>query len=86
MESRVNDTKKNTLFEKADARFMATQKKMADRTRSSSESLAEAKARDAKTARLRALRLARDEELRAAEALNPPAPKRTASRKKDTAV
>lgn len=83
----VADSKQNSMMEKAEMRFVATQKKMADRSKATMEHQNEAKARDAKTLRLRALRLARDEELRAAEALNPPAPKKkSASRGKSPAT
>ncbi len=67
------------MMEKAEMRFVETQKKMADRSKATMEYQNEAKARDAKTLRLRALRRARDEELRAAEALNPAAPRKKAA-------
>ncbi|WP_292165237.1 hypothetical protein [Mesorhizobium sp.] len=65
-----------SIMEKAEARFMEKQKKTAERNQATAEYVSEAKARDIKTARLRALRLAKEEADRAAEALNPVAPKK----------
>lgn len=64
------------IMEKAEARFMEKQKKTAERNQATAEYVSEAKARDIKTARLRALRLAKEEADRAAEALNPAPPKK----------
>ncbi|MER9231501.1 hypothetical protein NKI56_05240 [Mesorhizobium sp. M0622] len=64
------------IMEKAQARFMENQKKTAERNKATAEYLSEAKARGIKTARLRELRLAKEESDRAAEALNPVAPKK----------
>lgn len=64
------------IMEKAEARFMEKQKKTAERNQATAEYLSEAKARTIKTERLRALRLAKEEADRAAEALNPVAPKK----------
>ncbi|MER8548659.1 hypothetical protein [Mesorhizobium sp. M0684] len=64
------------IMEKAQARFMENQKKTAERNKATAEYLSEAKARSIKTARLRELRLAKEEADRAAEALNPVPPKK----------
>lgn len=64
------------IMEKAQARFMENQKKTAERNKATAEYLSEAKARAIKTARLRELRLAKEEADRAAAALNPVAPKK----------
>ncbi len=64
------------IMEKAEARFMEKQKKTVERNKATAEYLSEAKARTIKTARLRELRLAKEEADRAAEALNPVAPKK----------
>lgn len=50
-----------SILDKSQARFLATQKKNAERNEAMNEYQAEVKAREAKTAKLRALRLARDE-------------------------
>lgn len=72
---------KNVDTEKMMARTLENQKKQAERNKATAEYISEAKARDLKTARLRELRLARDEAERAAEASKPtPAPKKRASR------
>jgi len=60
-----------TIMEKAQARFIETQKKTADRNKATAEYVSEAKARAVKTARLRELRLAKEEAERAAEASKP---------------
>jgi hypothetical protein len=53
-------------MEKAEARFAEKQKRAADRTQATAEYISEAKARAVKTARLRELRLAKEEAERAA--------------------
>jgi hypothetical protein len=58
-------------MEKAQARFAETQKKAADRNKATAEYVSEAKARAVKTARLRELRLAKEEVERAAEPAKP---------------
>jgi hypothetical protein len=60
-----------TIMEKAEARFVDKQKKTAERNKATAEYVSEAKAREIKTARLRELRLAKEEADRAAEAANP---------------
>jgi hypothetical protein len=62
-------------MEKAETRFLETQKKAADRAKATVEYQTEAKLRAAKTAKLRELRLAKEEAERAAEALKPVQPK-----------
>ena len=65
-------TDKNpTIMEKAQARFLETQKKTAERNKATAEYVSEAKAVAIKTARLKGLRLAKEEAERAAEALKP---------------
>ncbi|RRH93421.1 hypothetical protein EH240_29690 [Mesorhizobium tamadayense] len=64
-----------SIMEKAEARFLEKQKKTAEQNKATAEYLSEAKARTIKTARLRELRLAKEEADRVAEALNP-APKK----------
>ena len=64
------------IVEKAEARFLDTQKKAADRSKATAEYLSEAKARAVKTAKLRELRLAKEEADRAAAALVPEKPKK----------
>ena len=64
------------IMEKAQSRFLETQKKTADRNKATVEYQSEAKTRAIKTARLRELRLAKDEAERAAEALKPVEPKK----------
>ncbi|TGQ46804.1 hypothetical protein [Mesorhizobium sp. M00.F.Ca.ET.216.01.1.1] len=64
------------IMQKAEARFIDQQKKTAERNKATAEYLSEAKARIAKTARLRELRLAKEAADRAAEALNPVAPRK----------
>jgi len=64
------------IVEKAEARFLETQKKAADRSKATAEYVSEAKARAAKTAKLRELRLAKEELDRAAAALGPEKPKK----------
>jgi hypothetical protein len=76
-------TAKNFDADKSQARTLENQKKVAERSKATAEYMSEAKATALKTARLRELRLARDEADRAAEALKPaPAPKKRASRAK----
>ncbi|TGQ64026.1 hypothetical protein EN829_021300 [Mesorhizobium sp. M00.F.Ca.ET.186.01.1.1] len=67
-----------TMMQKAEARFVDKQKKTAERSKATAEYMSEAKAREIKTARLRELRLAKEEADRAAEALNPPTKKKKA--------
>jgi hypothetical protein len=71
----VAESRQN-IMEKAESRFLETQKKIADRAKATVEYQTEAKLRALKTARLRELRFARDEAERAAEALKPAAPKK----------
>jgi hypothetical protein len=68
--------RKQTKYWKRPTRFLETQKKSADRAKATIEYQTEAKLRAQKTARLRGLRLAKDEAERAAEALKPAAPKK----------
>jgi hypothetical protein len=68
------------MMEKAQSRSLAKQKKTAEGNKAAAEYLAEVKARNLKTARLRALRLAKEAADRAAEALKPAEPKKRASR------
>jgi hypothetical protein len=63
-------------MEKAESRFLETQKKTADRAKATVEYQTEAKLRAQKTARLRELRLAKEEAERAAEASKPTPPKK----------
>jgi hypothetical protein len=77
----VTESRQN-IMEKAETRFLETQKKAADRAKATIEYQTEAKLRAAKTARLRELRLAKDEAERAAAASKPAQPaKRRASRR-----
>jgi hypothetical protein len=69
------------IMEKAEARFVDKQKKTAERNKATAEYMTEAKAREIKTARLRQLRLAKEEADRAAEALNPTPKKKRAVKK-----
>jgi hypothetical protein len=71
----LTDSRQN-IMEKAETRFMETQKKTAERAKAMNEYQTEAKLRAQKTAKLRELRLARDEAERAAEALKPVEPKK----------
>lgn len=64
------------IMEKAQSRFIETQKKTAERNKATAEYQSEAKARAIKTAKLRELRLAKEEQDRAAEALKPVEPKK----------
>lgn len=74
------DNRQN-IMDKAETRFLETQKKNADKARAMNEYQIEAKLRAQKTAKLRELRLAKDEADRAAEALKPaPVKKKRASR------
>jgi predicted negative regulator of RcsB-dependent stress response len=70
------DESRQNIMEKAESRFLETQKKTADRAKATIEYQAEAKLRAVKTARLRELQLAKDEAERAAELLKPDAPKK----------
>ena len=75
-----------TIMEKAEARFVDKQKKTAERSKATAEYMSEARLRVIKTARLRELRLAKEEADRVAEALNPtPKKKRAAVKKAVTA-
>ncbi len=67
------------IMEKAQSRFIETQKKTAERNKATAEYQSEAKARAIKTAKLRELRLAKEEQDRAAEALKPVEPKKKRS-------
>jgi hypothetical protein len=69
-----------SIMEKAEARFLERQKKTVERNKATAEYLSEAKARIIKTARLRELRLAKEEADRVAEALNPTPKKKRAPR------
>lgn len=71
-----------SIMEKAEARFMDKQKKTAERNKATSDYVSEARAREIKTARLRELRLAKEEADRVAEALNPTPKKKRATAKK----
>ena len=73
------DSRQN-IMEKAELRFLETQKKTADRAKATIEYQTEAKLRATKTARLRELRLAKDEAARAAEALRPAEPTKKRAR------
>jgi hypothetical protein len=75
-----------SIMEKAEARFMDKQKKTVERNKATAEYLSEAKARIIKTARLRELRLAKEDADRVAEALNPTPKKKRASRAVKTAA
>jgi hypothetical protein len=61
----------STLMEKAESRFAERLKRTTDRTQATAEYVSEAKTRAAKTAKLRELRLARDEAERAAGTAEP---------------
>ena len=69
-----NDQARNT----AEARFKKKEQQRSEAKKAMSEYEAASRAEDAKTARLRALRLARD----AAIANEPPAPKKTSAKRK----
>lgn len=71
----MTDSRQN-IMEKAETRFLETQKKNAERAKAMNEYQTEAKLRAQKTAKLRELRLARDEAERAAEAAKPATPKK----------
>ena len=64
------------IMEKAESRFLETQKKTAERNKATAEYVSEAKARSVKTAKLRELRLAKEEADRAEAALTPVKPKK----------
>lgn len=69
------------IMEKAEARFIETQKKAAARNTAMLEYQAEAKARAKKTAELRELRLARDQAALDAEASKPEKPAKPAKKR-----
>ena len=75
-----------SIMEKAEARFMDKQKKTAERSKATSDYMSEARAREIKTARLRELRLAKEEADRVAEALNPTPKKKRATANKAAAA
>ncbi|CAN7375342.1 hypothetical protein [Mesorhizobium caraganae] len=75
-----------SIMEKAEARFMDKQKKTAERNKATSDYVSEARAREIKTARLRGLRLAKEEADRVEEALNPTPKKKRATVKKAAAA
>ncbi|QPC85909.1 hypothetical protein GA830_03555 [Mesorhizobium sp. NBSH29] len=77
------DNRQN-IMEKAETRFLETQKKTAERAKATAEYQTEAKMRAQKTAKLRELRLAKEEADRVeAAALEPaPAKKKRVSRAK----
>lgn len=75
-----------SIMEKAEARFMDKQKKTAERNKATSDYMSEARAREIKTARLRELRLAKEEADRVGEALNPTPKKKRATVKKAAAA
>lgn len=78
---------RQNIIDKAETRFLETQKKNADKARAMTEYQTQAKLRAQKTAKLRELRLARDEADRAAEALKPaPIKKKRAPRAAAKAV
>jgi hypothetical protein len=64
------------IMEKAESRFLETQKKTAERNKATAEYVSEAKARSVKTAKLRELRLAKEEADRVEAALTPVKPKK----------
>ena len=70
------DVVMENFLEKAQSRSIEAQKKTAERNSAMAEYQSEAKARAIKTAKLRELRLAKDEADRAAEALKPVEPKK----------
>ena len=70
-----------SIMEKAEARFVDKQKKTAERNKATAEYMTEAKLRVIKTAKLRELRLAKEEADRVAEALNPTPKKKRAVKK-----
>ncbi|BBD35667.1 hypothetical protein Amn_05470 [Aminobacter sp. Y103A] len=65
------DVAMENFLEKAQSRSIEAQKKAAERNSAMADYQSEAKARAIKTAKLRELRLAKDEADRAAEALKP---------------
>jgi hypothetical protein len=73
----------NDIRAKANTRFLDTQKKAAERKQASNDYESEAKAREVKTAKLKALRLAKEAEDRLTAALMPtPVKPKRASRAK----
>ena len=73
-----------SIMEKAEARFVDKQKKTAERNKATAEYMTEAKLRVIKTAKLRELRLAKEEADRVAEALNPTPKKKRVTKKAAT--
>ncbi|MDX8450184.1 hypothetical protein [Mesorhizobium captivum] len=69
-----------SIMQKAEARFADMQKKTAERNKATADYLSEAKLRIIKTAKLRELRLAKEEADRVAEALNATPKKKRATR------
>ena len=65
------DKRTKSINDTAEARFAKSQKKLAEGLQATTEYMAEAKVRAAKTARLRELRLAKEEADRAAGTLEP---------------
>jgi hypothetical protein len=65
-EQAVSESGQN-IMQKAESRFLETQKKTAERNKAMAEYQSEAKARAIKTAKLRELRLAKEEADRVAE-------------------
>jgi hypothetical protein len=65
-EQAVSESGQN-IMQKAESRFLETQKKTAERNKAMAEYQSEAKARAIKTARLKELRLAKEEADRVAE-------------------
>ena len=63
---------KQTIMQRAEARFAENQKKVADRKQATAQYISEAKARAVKTERLRELRLAKEEADRATGSVSPP--------------
>jgi hypothetical protein len=66
------DETKQAIAQRRSTRLVEQQKRATDRMQASSEYMVEAKARVAKTARLRQLRLAKEEADRASGAAQPP--------------
>jgi hypothetical protein len=66
------DETKQAIAQRRTTRLVEQQKRATDRMQASSEYMVEAKARVAKTARLRELRLAKEEADRASGATQPP--------------
>ena len=77
---------RQNIMEKAESRFLETQKKTADRAKATIEYQTEAKLRATKTARLRELRLAKDEAERAAAALRSTEPSKKRAPRRQTSL